>query len=58
MIGVYMYVLTSIYMETDMHEYVGSTYAYMYVGKHAYIYACKYVCMNHICMDVCAYALR
>ena len=51
------YVLTSIFMQADMHEYVGM-YTCMWVGTHALIYKCKYVCMHHIDMYACTYVWK
>ena len=37
-----MYLLTSIFMQADLHEYVGE-----YICVHAsYVYVCMYICIE------------
>ena len=51
---VYMYILISIFVQADMHKYVGRYVCnVMYVCRLAYIYRYKYVYIMYACM--CTY---
>ena len=49
----YMYVLTSIFMQADMHEYVGMKYVCTYVDIHKSADASMHVGIIYVCMYIC-----